>query len=30
VKRRKSKWLKPLLALKHRPKVGLFERIEWF
>jgi hypothetical protein len=26
---REYKWLKPLFALKHRPKVGLFEKIRW-
>jgi hypothetical protein len=25
VKKRESKWLNPLFALKHRPKVDLFE-----
>jgi hypothetical protein len=29
MKRRESKWLTPLFALKHRPKVGLFKRIGW-
>jgi hypothetical protein len=27
--KKESKWLKPRFALKHRPKVGLFERIGW-